>query len=77
MNKLNVIYKVIKWILNRPPDLNIGELWYIKLSNTSPAETVQIDDITEKTVLLSQNITIGQTRYKITDIDFIEKVKTD
>lgn len=50
MNKLNVIYKTIKWILNRPPELVVGDEWYVKVGHENITLTeIRIESLTHKT----------------------------
>jgi len=79
MNKLSVLYKVIKLILNRQPQLNTGETWYIKLKNETALQKILISDVTNKTIEISFNHLTeidGNAscffRYKISDIEFVE-----
>jgi len=83
MNKLSFYYKIIKIVLNRvlnrPPELYIGEIWYVKLPNSITLETIEILEITAKTVRVNDNEFLHGIygRFKTSDIEFIEKAYID
>ena len=56
--------------------LAIGQTWFILFSNASAVTRIEILDITEKTILLKtvDNSFSKPTRYKISDIEFIEMI---
>ena len=70
----------IPTVFTAPPELRFGETWYVKFPNDTALSKVVIDDVTEKTVYLSEYTNSGSyaynsRRYKKTDIEFVEKVK--
>lgn len=61
-----------------PPELKVGEVWYVKFSGSNCLSEEKIVDVTDKTVLLEKfdaNYFVRPTRFKKTDIEFVEKVK--
>lgn len=63
-----------------PPELNVGEFWYVKYQGGNCLAKVLIKDVTEKTVYLEEynhngSYAYNSRRYKKTDIEFVEKVK--
>jgi len=75
MNRLGIYYKIIKWLLNSPPVLKVGAEWYVK-RHRGDVIIYKILEVTKETVVI--NIT-GSTkdpeRFKIEDVEFLEKVK--
>ena len=62
-----------------PPELNVGECWYIKFPNATALVEVEIIDVTKQTVVLKQIREISylapESRYKKSDIEFVEKME--
>jgi hypothetical protein len=74
----------IPTVFTVPPELNVGEIWYIKYQQGFCGLTeVEIKEVTEKTVVLqSLDSRLGYecggnkpVRYKKLDIEFVEKVE--
>lgn len=63
-------------LLNKPsPD----DVWFVKIGDSDIIETVLVDEVTEKTVLLLSKTLYGWSanakRYELKDIKFIEQVE--
>jgi hypothetical protein len=61
-----------------PPELKVGDKWFVKLQGASCLTEQKIIEVTEKTVLLQRMddslARHAHLRYKKTDIEFVEKV---
>jgi hypothetical protein len=61
-----------------PPELKVGDKWFVKLQGASCLTEQKIIEVTEKTVLLQRmddSLALHtHLRYKKTDIEFVEKV---
>ena len=61
-----------------PPELKVGDKWFVKLQGASCLTKQKIIEVTEKTVLLQRMddslARHAHLRYKKTDIEFVEKV---
>lgn len=60
-----------------PPELKVGEHWYIKYLGARSLVEVEIKEVSQKTVLL-KNVDRpydNPVRYEISDVKFVEKVK--
>ena len=60
-----------------PPELKVGDNWYVKLPGATALVEVKIEQVTPKTVLLRQmdfpyN---NPLRYEISNITFVKKVE--
>lgn len=62
-------------ILSHTDDIIIGKKWYIKLPNKSRLDEVEIIGITNKTVALKSIFNDSVSRYKITDVEFVEEIE--
>jgi hypothetical protein len=64
-----------------PPELKVGDKWFVKLQGASWLTEQKIIEVTEKTVLLQQMddslARHAHLRYKKTDIEFVEKVNDE
>ena len=62
---------------NQSPELNVGEHWYIKYPGATALVEVEIDQVTPKTVILTQmDLPYNSPlRYEISNIKFVEKVE--
>jgi hypothetical protein len=64
-----------------PPELKVGDKWFVKLQGASCLTEQKIIEVTEKTVLLQRmdDSLAGHAhlRYKKTDIEFVEKVNDE
>jgi hypothetical protein len=62
-----------------PPELKVGDKWFVKLQGASCLTEQKIIEVTEKTVILQRmdDSLAGHAhlRYKKTDIEFVEKVQ--
>ena len=59
-----------------PPELNVGEHWYVKFPGAIALTEVVIDEVTSKTVVLTPTKKYSPPgRYKKSDIEFVEKVE--
>ncbi len=52
-----------------------GEKWYIRLRKASILCSVEVQELTERTVLLKFNDYSNPSRYELSDVNFIEKIK--
>ena len=53
--------------------LVIGDSWYIKNTDHSSLKLVYITDVTKNTVCIKINTYTSGQRFKISDIEFVEK----
>lgn len=60
----------IPTVFTAPPELKVGEKWYVKFPDSTCLSEARILDVTEKTVLFYSNV-----RFKKTDVEFVEKVQ--
>lgn len=59
-----------------PPELKVGDKWYVKQKDRNDLVVFKILEVTEKTVLVEDhNMGWQHIRYKKTDIEFVEKVQ--
>lgn len=62
--------------LNKPEQ---NDIWFVKIGDSDIIETVLVDEVTEKTVLLLSKTLYGWSanakRYELKDIKFIEQVE--
>lgn len=59
-----------------PPELNVGETWYVKYPEDYEVTKVKILELTEKTVQfkVAEDGPAYPSRYKKSDVEFVEKV---
>ena len=61
-----------------PPELKVGDKWFVKLQGASCLAEQEIIEVTEKTVLLHRINEYPSLRtnlrYKKSDVEFVEKV---
>lgn len=55
--------------------IGLGERWYVRIRNEQCLATLEIVEITDRTVVVRDSRWSGRSRYKKSDIEWIEKVK--
>ncbi len=65
----------IPTVFTVPPELKVGDFWYVKPQGELELIVFKILDATEKTVYILNPSTSRMRRYKKTDIEFVERVK--
>ena len=78
MNKLRVLIKAIKWLLNRPPELIKGQSWYVKLPSHEQLQSVIVLEVYSKSVALHRtnrctNSEHDRITFKISDVEFVDR----
>ena len=60
-----------------PPELRMGQYWYVKYPGATALSEVEIMGVTEKTVVLKDTRSkfTENMRYEKTDVKFVEQVK--
>lgn len=61
-----------------PPELKVGEHWYVKFPESKTLKEVEILEVTKHTALVKEhkgNLLTYSCRYKKSDIEFVEKVE--
>lgn len=62
-------------LLNKPSQ---DDVWFVKIGDSDTIETVLVDEVTEKTILLCVKTLYGWSanakRYELKDIKFIEQI---
>ncbi len=74
--RVNDCYAKIEKTLNTNSP-KVGEFWYVKLPGVTALATELIKEITKHTVELSEDNYGSVRRYKISDIEFVEKSAKD
>ena len=78
MNKLRLLIKAIKWLLNRPPELEKWQGWYVKLPGDDQLQNVVILQVYSKCVALRRTDRCHNTKhdritFKISDVEFVDR----
>ena len=78
MNPATVTTSYIPTPFIVPPEIKVGENWYIKLPGAIALVEVEILEVTKQTVVIKQShrslsYISSENRYKKSDIEFIEK----
>lgn len=63
-----------------PPEIKVGENWYVKFPGAIALVEVEIVEVTKQTVVIKQphrslSYLSNENRYKKSDIEFVEKVE--
>jgi hypothetical protein len=58
-----------------PPELKVGDKWYVKEPDQKILVVYEIFEVTEKTVVMKEKNFVGHYRYRKSDIEFVEKVE--
>jgi len=55
--------------------ISVGNKWYIRIKEAQCLCSIEIIEVTECTVLIQQQGSYMSSRYTISDIEFVERIK--